>query len=129
MSKIEIIKDLLAAYPHFNPPDLQRTLTVYMRGLRGFEEYQLRAAVDYLIQNAGRFFPTVSDIAKTVRQLDPQPPRVAEPVGDYWQAMGELREALQGTREGFTLPASPRNQYSGMSAQEVESLADAKAAA
>ena len=71
----EAIKDLFAAYPHFKPPDPERTLAVYVKSLSRLEDYELRAAVDFLLEKGGRFFPTISDIRKAADQLQTQPPR------------------------------------------------------
>lgn len=127
MSKLDIIQDFMAAYPHFNPPDPARTLRVYMNALSGYEEYELRAAFDYLMENGGNFFPTIPEISKTIKHMQPQAPRAKTPEGDFWQNMTNLRERLQGGRADVVLPEAPRTKYSDMDADELQRLADKKA--
>lgn len=71
----EALQDLLAAHPHFKPPDPERTLEVYTRALSGLTDYELRAAVEHHLREGGKFFPNPSEIREIVKQINPQPPR------------------------------------------------------
>lgn len=71
----EYLQDLLAAHPHFKPPDPERTLEVYTRALGDLEDYELRAAVEHHLREGGKFFPNPAEIREIVQQIRPQPPR------------------------------------------------------
>lgn len=71
----DCLLDLFAAYPHFKPPDPDRTIDVYTRALEGVPEWALRPAIDELLRGGGRFFPTASDIRQEVQRQNIQPPR------------------------------------------------------
>ena len=126
--RLNLIKDLMAAYPNFNPRDLTRTVKVYADAFKDTPVWALQPAVEYLRDNGSAFFPTVSEINRIIRQLDPQPPREQTPAGDYWQQMTNLAHALRGADVDVELPAGQASEYDDLDADELQQMADAKAA-
>ena len=122
MSNTELIRELVDCYPLAKLTD--RNVTAYINAFKDTPTWRLRPAVEYLRDNGGSFFPTVSEIKRTIRTLDPQPPRISTPAGDFWQNMTALSHTLQGVPVDVDMPERVASEYDGLTPAGLERLAD-----